>query len=271
MQPDFSVVQFGRVDDYQGNPCYRQAMSLASFCHCRDLLGLTNMEIVVVDWGSASPLQEALTKILGGELKGIRWLQVPRDHAPTGRINASLAHNVGIRRAVGRHIYYTLGDTLMIPSCWAILEKVVLHEVFPYEPLFLVPRLHFPCELVDKGASPYTLIGMATDWVLRKDGQERDNVRIFFGGLAGWVLKRELWHQARGLDESSDRNDNEFGCRVAPFCPPVDLGEFGCWGVHMDHPVTPWPERRELSLGHSLEANDENWGLGSVELQETQC
>jgi len=263
--PDFTVVQWGRYDDDSNDWPYRQQMSLQSFLWSSNFAG-TTMEVIVVDWGSKRPVRETLVQDAPED--SIRWMKVPREIAGDALHpqDEAKAWNVGLRRAKGKYVMWVCGDTLMLPECWWALAKCI-HDNEEYEPSYYLPKLCFPQGLVDQQPALTTLMGMASDWVMRGQGIQGHDIRCFFGGSSGYCLRKDVWHEIRGISEHEFGYDNDLGCRVAPYYPPVNVGNHGCWPIHLDHAIRDKPGREPWKPPAELVVNDENWGLPQLEVE----
>lgn len=272
----------GRDDDYTPDFLYRTATTLNHFARNLNELGrLDDVEIVVTDWGSSTPLVRSL-RLLPETVQICRFVYVPPELARTRQdntegFNSACAINVALRRATGRFLMMANTDQLCLPHTVETLLRLLDGSIpTPFDicqTLMMVPRLEIPWQFVVRRpdldewdrylfSSAYSLESTST--------KAMDS----FGGSGGILVHRDIWEFAQGIDERLSGwgwCDIEFGIRVSQNYPTCWLSVIGIFLFHMGHN----PTGRRVSairntnpciLNIGLQTNGESWGLGDTEL-----
>jgi hypothetical protein len=283
--PLLSVVIVGRNDGYMGDYLYRLGTTLSVWGVSAATSGRPDeVEFVVVDWGSERPLAEHLN-LASAARERTRFVEVPVEMARGGRdglgIHATLAVNVGVRRACGTYVLFTDSDCLWSgPAVRHLLDALAGDLPLPVareRAFYYVRRYQIPRALVATQPSP-------EEWVRRLPRlvagvrPESPSASCLGGFSAGQLAHRDLWHEARGYNEQLDRAwgwaDNDLMLRLTSRYDWVDLGSVGVFAMHMEHaaPSTTSPRPvaavNRMTIAPFIEANDEAWGLAAQSFRE---
>jgi hypothetical protein len=280
-----TLIIVGRNDDHQGGYLYRLETALNMLANNLNEIGrLSDVEVLFVDWGSASPIADSL-KLGSAAADLVEFIEVPfsitSQLLPDGRMYPTLAVNVGVRRASGRFI--ALGDSDCLYTTFVL--EMLLGALSGERPVdvdlerMILPlrRYQVPWSLVQRQPG----IGALERFIKSAFGSFRAEMPSagFLGGFAGaQLMHRNLWHEARGYDESLKESwgwaDNDLHLRLGQKYSSFDLGYFGICLFHLEHRAPfpdPAPNRsprtvNPMVISQELRANDESWGLGSVTL-----
>ena len=207
--PALSLVVCSRNDHYSGNSLYRLQTSLNYLALQVVSLGKTDdVEVVVTDWGSETPLRQVLV-LTTDAARNTHFLEVPievaRDKQRDSPFAEVVANNAAIRRARGRYIGRIDQDTLV--------GRCFLRRFFEYvdgprsssraldSSFLFIGRHHIPIGLVRESPDLD-----AVDSYIETFGSclPRDGVgqRTLFDAPVGVVvMHRDLWDECRGYDE----------------------------------------------------------------------
>ncbi len=252
---------------------------------------LDDVEFVVVDWGSESPLFDELRLTDSGQ-RITRYILVPVSvhEKVKGDSNFpdSIALNVGIRRSLGEYIMQLGNDVLFSADC---LEKLIgmlegkstnltridsiqkTLMVFPYKeiPFDLIMREPTSAKLqvfIEDNSSQLPVIGL---------------IPYLWGASRGILANRAIWFECRGFDEKLRYwgwNDVDLILRLRLKYDTVDMfHEEGMHTYHLEHykpvdsdehPLQQNPRATKINpyVFGPLQANDADWGLGSTEFKE---
>lgn len=278
-----SICMCGRDDDYMLDFKYRITTTINHIAQNLTQLGrLADVEILVADWGSQIPMVQTLnlspeairiTRFIYVHPSIIRSMQGGRENFHSAR-----AFNVAIRRACGEYILFYNADTLFPQYSLETLLRLLNGElplpVKPDQTFFLIPRFNVPWQFLERRPNldewdRYLLL------FAKKQPLEPVSNYEFFGGSGALLMHRSLWHEVRGIDENLPGwggQDNDLGLRISQKYPSLSLTGMGIFLCHMGH--TPSGSRQSavsksntLTYNATIYANDENWGLGDVNLE----
>jgi hypothetical protein len=279
--PIYSLVTFGRNDDYNPDFLYRLQTMLNFNARALKKTGLLSaVEFVVVDWGSEVPLREALvldeSVALSTTFLELSPEAAVRASGDSSDMHASKAANVGIRRARGKFIGIQGADLLTTSTSWhsliMALENHSLNLFDLSKSCLLVPRRQVPWSFVARQPSLNKW-----EWKLltcEKTTSMFEGSSPSTGGSMGVViLHRDVWHEVRGLEESFGGYgyyDIDLGFRVGTQYPWVDAASYGVVCYKMQH--APEGRRGRLLNGGqihmnapwittSIHARQSDWGL----------
>jgi hypothetical protein len=263
VMPLYSLVVFGRNDSYNPDFLYRLQTTLNFNARALQKVGLLrDVEFVVVDWGSAVPLREVLV-LDEAAASSTTFLELSAHAAgqfsgPSG-IHVSKAANVGIRRANGRFVGMQGADLLMSSASWqsllSVLEDQCQSIVDPSKSCLVIPRRQVPWSFVARQPSldMWELKLLTCDKATTEyEGSSPSTV----GGMGVVVLHRDIWKEAKGLEESFDGygySDVDLGFRVGLHYPWIDTASYGVVCYKMQH--DPEGHRGRLLRGGTIRIN----------------
>lgn len=281
-----SNVVVGRNDDYGGGYLDRLATSLNHLAENLRKEGRQgDVEVVYVDWGSDVPVAEAV-KLTPDAARIVYFVEVDSEVVAglgePGSFYATLAVNVGVRRARGAYIMLADSDGLMRRSALSSLLKLLDGSLDPdFDPtrcILPIRRIQIPYDLVRRKPSlrkwDELLGGLQPGARVESPG-----TGCLGGFSAGQLMHRTLWHEFRGYNESLKRpwgwSDNELMLRVTEKYDWADLVAYGVMAFHMEHgPRRRWwnatdlPKRDAGKVNRMLVAgnaapNGPDWGLAN--------
>lgn len=289
-KPILSLLICARNDKYQGNSVWRLQTALnCTAQNVHDLGKEGDVEIVVIDWGSDTPLSDVLP-LTPAAARIVSFMYVPRAVADEVRGDSPfpevLALNAGVRRANGEYIGRIDQDTIL-----------GTHFFKTFFEMYEKPRLLVPLEsallLANRRRIPYRFaVRCPSAWVV--DRFIRCFWRIlplmnplpphlFYQSFVGiWLLHRDRWNECGGYDERfiyMDWQEVDMILRLTPKYTLINLGELTDHDLyHMDHahPLGSWeagrnrksnPTRDLDNRPEEFYPNGEGWGLTRYALE----
>lgn len=290
MTPLYSLVTFGRNDDYNPDFLYRLQTMLNFNARALEKIGrLGDVEFVVVDWGSEVPFREALA-LEASAAAATSFLEVSPEtvaqvsNGPNG-MHTTRAVNTGVRRARGRFVGFQGADLLTTNASWRALLGALEnpHEDFPAlsRSVLQIPRRIVPWSFVARQPDP----DQWERWLLTCSQVTPIPTRSFFpaagGGMGVIILHRDLWRDTNALEETFagwGQSDIDLVLRVTAHHPWIDAGTYGAVSYKMEH--APHGLRGRLFSGErktiavnphwittSLAARFADWGLPHLVLE----
>lgn len=285
--PLLSFAVTARNDNFMGDFKWRLTTTCNLMARSLQAIGKFGLaEIVIADWNSEVPLHKEL--VLTPEAGSmVRFVVVPPAlAAPLQQESVffqQLASNVAVRRAWGTYIGLLNSDVLYTPATLFILFAI-LEGRLPGVPvdraILTAGRRQLPVTKVQRQPSLLEL----EEYLNRNAGfipQEPQG-----SGHAAptelILMHRDLWYACGGTDERFRYwgwSDIDLVLRVTQRYPLVHLNHFGVCPVHMEHypegrNYDPKTFHRKINRPHdnpSFRANDDNWGLGNINLEWFRC
>ena len=284
--PVLSLIVCSRNDDYLGKAVWRLQTGLNLTARTIHELGLAaKVEIILSDWGSETPLGEALC-LSSEAAQLVRVLEVPPATARTYQQDAPFSEvhalNAAARRARGEYIGRIDQDTILGRTFFDRFFR--LYDGgnslgFPLDrALMLSNRRGIPFRLAS-ACPPTWVIDRFIRWFGRRLPQamplpEADYYKSYVGI---WLIHRDRWFEIGGYDESFryiNWMEVDMILRLEPECRFVNLGRIIDHAVyHLDHmhPLVYWgakgrvrkenPVRDRDHLPPHKRPNGSDWGL----------
>jgi glycosyltransferase involved in cell wall biosynthesis len=272
-----SLVIAARNDSYMGNFKWRLETTINYIAaQLQSIDWLQQVEIIIVDWGSASPLREVVQTSKAAE-QIIRYIEVPIDVHEKVCLGSdfplTIALNVGIRRAKGELIALTSGDVLwkseVFQSLFSLQKSVFEHS------LFFIPRKNIPWDIVSQSPG----IAEMTKYIdTEGTALEVEPLLPFYMGCAGALaMHRDRWFECHGNDERLvfwGYNDIDLNLRMRLKYACLDYYQTNKVSVfHLEHYPSrndkqSAPKKLNPHVFNPLVVNDENWGLARYSFAE---
>ncbi len=249
-----------------------------------------DVEIILVDWGSTVPLREALY-LTPAAAACVQFLYVSTEIiaevSGDSKYAEVLALNAAARRSRGAFIGRIDQDTVMngdfVARLFDILEGLVPLPVAPEHAMFLSNRRQIPYRFASRSPSLWCTLRYVRWFGCRLPIMFPQPPETFYQSYVGiWLLHRNLWHLARGLDEQMiymNWMEVDMYLRLHPTYTLVNLGELvGHRLYHLDHvhPFHGWhwrdtnrktnPRRDFDHPPPNGEPNGPDWGLAGYRL-----
>ncbi len=280
-----SNVVVGRNDDYGGDYLGRLAASLNHLAWNLEQDGRQgDVEVLYVDWGSEKTHVADVLQLGATAAAMVRFVEVDarlvRELSEPANFYATLAVNVGVRRAAGEYVMLTDSDCLMRRIALSHLLQLLEGELDPVfdatKHIFPLRRIQIPYDIVRRNPSPETWDTLLES--LQPGARTESPGTGCLGGFsAGQLMHRKLWYEFGGYNERLKRSwgwsDNELMLRVTRKYGWADLAAYGIMAFHMEHgPRRRWwypadlPQREPnrinaMILGDELFPNRSDWGL----------
>ena len=245
---------------------------------------MTDVEVIVADWGSATPLRETLA-LTPDTATVTHFLDIPPSLAATVQGNSAfpevLALNAAARRCRGAYIGRIDQDTLVTDSFmrW-LLDKLPrkIHKVDRVEDcVFFVGRNSIPYAFA-KYTPPLSVV----QWFVRQAGRflplDGPHALPWFDAPVGvFLMHRCVWHELHGYDESLlhwgwMETDMIMRAACHLHLDQINLLPEG-QVFHLEHVAVRLPtiahKRNPRQRPSTAVPNDETWGLhrGCLELR----
>ena len=277
-----TLVLCSRNDRYAGNSAWRLQTTLNHVALQVAALGCEpDVEVIVTDWGSATPLREVL-RLSPAAARITRFLEVPPELATRLQQDSPfaevLANNAAIRRASGAFVGRIDQDTLVGASFLhrflsGLRGSAAARQRWSGELLF-VGRRSIP-ESFARTTPPFANVVRFVEQFGRHLPREGRLQSPWFDAPVGIViLSRALWEAYRGYDERMlywGFMETDLGLRVAIRRGVYNLErEIGLDFHHLAH-SRAWfastKRRMNPRREPSIEApNPGDWGLASIDL-----
>jgi hypothetical protein len=281
MKPLLSLIVGGRNDGYMGDFLWRLGTAINFLADSLSAINaLSEVELVVCDWGSETPLHNALALSPTGRAIS-RFVIVPPDMATAAQLDSPfpipLVQNTAIRRCRGEFIAQTDSDILFRPQTLEILLDILQQRrsigVDPREALLVCSRRHIPYNIAECYPSTTEL-----HRYIDTHGAMLPYEPLIPGfatpsGLA--LLHRSLWEAASAYDEKLiywGWMEIDLYLRITQRYPWIDLDNHGVHLFHIEH----YPHRSSgaqtramnpMEVPTSFAAGNSAWGFADAELE----
>ena len=291
VKPSLSLILCTRNDSYQGNSVWRLQTALNYTAKAAADVGkLDELEIVVADWGSETPVRDALA--LTPEAAQIsRFVAIPPEIARVEQKDSPfpevLALNAAARRARGEYIGRIDQDILVSTHffekfAWLTEKRRLL---VPLERAVLISnRRNIPYRFAARLPS-LAVVDRYVRWFSRfLPRMAPPPPHLFYQCWIGILLMhRDIWHECGGYDERfiyMDFMEMDVILRLSSRYQVVDLGELvDCAFYHLDHEcpritrhvnryrrkTNPW--RTLDDMPEEFAPNSVDWGLAKHDLE----
>lgn len=280
MQPLLSLIVGGRNDGYMGDFLWRLGTAINFLADSLSALdALSQVELVVCDWGSESPLHTALALSPAGRTIS-RFVIVPPEIASAAQLDSPfpipLVQNAAIRRCRGEFIAQTDSDILFRPDTLATLLGILSRKraigVDPRQALLVCSRRHIPYSIAECYPSTKEL-----QRYIDTHGAMLPYEPLIPGfatpsGLA--LLHRSLWEASGAYDEKLiywGWMEIDLYLRITQRYPWIDLDNHGVHLFHIEH----YPHRSSgaqtrkmnpMEVPTSFSTGNSKWGFADTEL-----
>jgi len=239
---------------------------------------LHDVEIILVDWGSPTPLRSTLS-LLPSAQRVLRYIEVPIDvHEQVCQgsdFPISIAFNVGIRRAYGEYIALTSGDVLWPVLLFNALLYSDQSERHLNHSLVFIPRRHVPWDFVSQSPpiNDFVHYLITTGPSLPVEPL----IPYYFGCAGALVMHRDLWAESRGNDERLvfwGYNDIDLCLRIRLKYRCLDFSHVSDTTVfHLEHypsreSSASAPRKSNPHLFNPFTVNDSQWGLAQYKFNQ---
>jgi hypothetical protein len=286
-RPALSLILCSRNDQYMGNSRWRLQTSLNYAAKIAHEVGRAqDVEILVTDWGSETPLHEAL-ELSPAAAKMVSFIVVPPDTATVLQKDSPfpevIALNIAARRAQGEYIGRIDQDTLVGQRFMKFFFELYdgkrqLDVPAESAQLFANQRM-VPYRFTSRSPA-FPVVEQFIRSFSRKLTMEHRNPRSKFytAGVGIWLLHRNLWHDCGGYDERMiymNGMETNMVHRLLPKYEMINLGKLVDYDFyHLEH-YHPHVVRKSSTYrkvnkklpdsGASLNPNGENWGLADYD------
>lgn len=284
-KPLLSIIIPARNDNFMLNFSYRLQCTLNCLANNLNKLGLMDqVEIIVSDWGSETPLHKILI-LNEGARKITRFLVIPPEVAfkegKDSEFPIVIIQNAAIRRAKGTFIMQTDSDVLFpvsfIQKLFSLLRGEFSNQVDVNKVLLGSKRRHIPWGLIETNP-PLNVL----EKFIEKFGSELEGDKpwkVGFCATGMMMMHRDLWFESSGYDEKLVHwgwMEIDLGFRITSKYSWFDVtDELGIELFHLEHydPKKGGREivdrkRNPIDENNIFRPNDDNWGLNQYQFEE---
>ena len=282
-----SICIAGRDDDYMPDFRYRITTTLNHYASTLTALArLDQVELVVVDWGSRTPLSACLE--LSDQARRLcRFLYASKAVLRRTQEDENLFHstrscNVALRRARGRYLFLTNADQLMpqhsMDSLLRLLTGALTAPLAIENALMIVPRVQVPWQFAASRPSveDWDRYIALNEYALAREPSPPQS--YVFGSTAGFVFSNSMCQELGGLNEVQAGwgwSDIEFCIRATMRRSYLYLSSFGVEMFHMGHAPSGGRSTRPISSqlrwSTEIRPNAEGWGLANEPVEEQRA
>lgn len=267
-----------------GNSLWRLQTALNYLAQQVAELGIENeIEVLVTDWGSETPLRDAL-KLSQLAAKLTSFIHVPKPLVDELQRDSPFAEvialNAAARRAKGKYIGRIDQDTLVGKRFLKAFRKRVqdgLPLAMGFANLKMINyRFVVQCPSLSNVKRFVDLFGnhLQTE-------NSRSTGPYYFAGVGIWLLHRDLWFESGGYDERMiymNAMETNMILRLLPKYEMEDLGRLSNYDFyHLEH-YHPWAVRKSsthrkvnphlpFSQPDQLNPNGAGWGMRDYALE----
>jgi hypothetical protein len=278
-----SLILCSRNDRYMGNSLWRLTTALDYVADRVDALGrLDDVEVLVADWGSDTPLSQVL-RLGPAAARLVSFVEIPPALAvPLQRDSPFpevLALNAAARRARGRYIGRIDQDTLVgrrsLEVFFELYEGSRRLDVPLDAAVFFSQRRDVPYRFAVRCPPEWAVARLVAAWAswFPVEGGRRPP-RVYATSVGIWLVPRDLWFACGGYDERMiymNAMETDMASRLLRRYPLVDLGPLtGYDFYHLEHfhPLVPRKSstyrktNRDIATDpDAFRANGDDWGL----------
>lgn len=280
-----SIITHHRNDQYMGNSCWRMQTCINKWGLNLAELGVDDVEISFCDWGSETPLIDAL-QLCPEARDRLNYIAVgpsiARAFDGDSEYSAVHATNVSARNSTGKYFIYLDIDVYFQVETTRILLDKLRNDSLDGNDLattyYWASRRHVPKEFNDTHPDiPSMDTYINANW--QSFAYDRVNKEHFVGAACAFVVNKEMWHAFQGADERLKywgASDIDMHRRLhMRYKFGGDLDDHGMKFFHLEHYST-----RKMSESNPRKANplvqpatfavnDANWGLANYKITET--
>ncbi len=265
-----SLILCSRNDEYMGNSRWRLETSLDFVAGWADTLGvLDRIEVVVTDWGSATPLRDVV-RLTQPAASIVSFVHVPADLARRLQGDSPfpevVALNAAARRSRGDYIGRIDQDTMaggrFLSTFFDIVSGRFPLGIAPEETLFFARRRRIPYRLAAQCPPRGALERFLRAHGRRLPVESAPSWAPFYVSSVGvWLVHRAIWEACGGYDEEMIYMGAMEGNMIARLMTRhrmVDLGGLVAHDFyHLEH-YHPWVDRHPYTF---RKGNDERYRM----------
>jgi hypothetical protein len=270
-QPILSIITCGKNDQYAGNFLQRLQLNLSKLESNLKKFNITDVEILVTDWGSEIPLHTILDIT---NFNFTKFIHIPphlaHQYSPDSNFSFAQSLNAGYIRSQGKYIFFIDGDSYIPDKSFINLYNLI-KSFNPTDNIFYwASRYHLPYEIHSSVSSIEELNTFILEWENNRNSWRHDKINLghFVGTAMGLLLSKNICEESSCWYEVLNKwgwVDIEIHNRISTRYPCCgDLENLGMYFFHLDHhniaaggqngsnPCIGAPE---------FKANGDNWGL----------
>jgi hypothetical protein len=276
-QPILSIITCGKNDQYAGNFLQRLQLNLSKLESNLKKFNITDVEILVTDWGSEIPLHTILDIT---NFNFTKFIHIPphlaHQYSPDSEFSWGQSLNTGYRRSKGEYVFLIDGDSYISLDSFKKLYDLI-KNFNPEDKIFYWgSRYHLPYEIHSSVLNINELDAFVLNWKNNKSIWKHDKVNLsHFGGTAmGILLSRNICDESTIFYEKLNKwgwTDIEIHNRISSkYSCCGDLEDLDMYFFHLDHhSIQNGMQKNGANPpinAPDFKANNDNWGLNNESL-----
>jgi hypothetical protein len=275
-QPLLSIITCGKNDQYAGNFLQRLQLNLSKLESNLKEFNITDVEILVTDWGSETPLHTVLDIT---DFNFTKFIYVPPHVAhqcsPDSGFSLTQALNTGYRRSQSQYVFFIDGDSYIFDESFIKLYNLLKSFKSTDNVFYWASRYHLPYEIHSSVFNINELDTFILNWKNNKNSWRHDKVNLeHFGGVAmGLLLSKHICEESTIFYEKLNKwgwLDIEIHNRISSKYPCCgDLEDLNMYFFHLDHHHIQKAGQNGANPcinAPDFKSNDEGWGLNNEDL-----
>lgn len=279
-----SVCLIGRNDTYRESFKDHLALSINYLAYNAKKVGcLDQLEIVVTDWNSDTPLANEMKLTLEGQ-EICRFISVPPpvakkyNHRETG-FHSTISHNTSLRYAEAEFLLFMPGDILIPAFTLNQMMKLLTGKLdtsfSPEKAGMVISRKFIPRQFnIKKGNISFQSIDnylLFSDFYIPLSAHNAG----LFHGIGIMLMHRDIVYKVQGINEQMGGwggSDVDMGLRINQHYPIVDLLSYGMivYDFEPNDDFLKTKNDRINKLDYvELDLHNKNWGLADLNLKKT--
>lgn len=264
-----SIITCGKNDGYAGNFLKRLQLNLDKLNDNIKKLNVSDIEIIVVDWGSEIRLSDVLNT---NNFEFIKFLHIPIDignvYSPDSSFSIVHSFNAGFLRSKGDYIFFIDGDSYVPYESFKKIYDLINNT--GHYTFYWASRYHLPHEIHSSVSDILELDNVIENFEFYKNNWPHEKVDLghFQGAAMGLLLDRNICDETSLYYEKLNRwgwLDIEIHNRISRNYRCLgDLEDLGFPFFHLDHHQIQKTGNNGINptiSSVSFRANDNNWGL----------
>ncbi len=264
-----SIIVCGKNDNHRKNTIQTLKWNLEQTLHNMNNLGVTDVELVLCDWGSEVKITDAIS--LDTHNKNFKCVYVSPEVSSkyNGKASYSIVHslNAAFRKTIGEYVIFWNSDCFVTEESFSKLYEFVNKMKKSNDLSFYwSSRYNISYEEYSSFETRDEVINYINNTELPREKMVNNSLEPFGGCGASILLNRDLWESSTGFWENLPYwgwQDIEFHNRLLmKYNYGGDIHDMGFKIYHFDYPRNFSFVNGQVSSS-KFEANDSSWGLNN--------
>ena len=290
-----TLILCSRNDSYMGNSLWRLEASVnLALLFAKEANFLNNLEIIISDWGSETPLSEVLN-LIPEAVTRVKFVYVAPEIAKKEQKDSKfpevIALNAAARKASGEYIGRIDNDTVVGREFFENFNNLLAKRdslwFDPSDAFMFIERRSIPYRFSSKSYPINYVYNYIKTYgpSLKVETARTWGLPFWWSPVGIMVFHKKIWHDSRGYDENLiywGWMEGDLALRLDKKHLLIDFKDLaGNFLYHLEHypsltaykdrngPATPRQKNDPKIYGLSYQVNDENWGLNQENINFT--